>query len=238
MRGVDLVAVDRSWPRSAICRAFAQPAPADGLSRPGAERALERRHGPARRDHQGRQSRWRGACWSRAPGPTASAAGRPASCTAARAAAERRPRHRLEGAGAALRALPDIWSPPARPRSSSPPRSRARWSASSGRSVARLRRRARRRTERSSDNPNQEPRAGAAVRRIKTSCNGGGEATAGEFPRIASGRSSTRSTHVRRLRTAPDENRNCDEEPAHQSLITDVSRLRLHPCTTTLPSRI
>ena len=50
---------------------------------------------------------------------------------------EHHPRHRLEGADSGCAGAIGIWSPPARPRWWSPPRSLARWSASSGRSPAR-----------------------------------------------------------------------------------------------------
>ncbi|WP_407654381.1 IS110 family transposase [Bradyrhizobium prioriisuperbiae] len=72
----------------------------------------------------------------------------------------------------------------------------------------------------------------AAIRQI--SCNGGGEATAGEFPITPCSRSVDRRARVDdgQPRT---KSRNCESEPAHQSLITDVFRLRLHPCTIITP---
>ena len=64
---------------------------------------------------------------------------------------------------------------------------------------------------------------------MTTSCNGGGEATAGEFPSTLCGRSPIDARA--KTGTAPDEHSDM-RESANQSLITDVSRLRLHRCTT------
>ena len=55
MRGVGLIVAVTVVGRGRRLQPLRQSAPADGLSRPGAERALERQHGPPRRDHQGRQ---------------------------------------------------------------------------------------------------------------------------------------------------------------------------------------
>ena len=82
-----------------------QPAPAHGLSRPGTERAVERQHGSPRRHHQGGQC----AC---PPGAdrggldlSHAGAGQPQAPRPPRAAAGQRPRHCLEGADPAVRAL-------------------------------------------------------------------------------------------------------------------------------------
>jgi hypothetical protein len=72
--------------------------------------------------------------------------------------------------------------------------------------------------------------AGAAVRRRDISCNGGGEATAGEL-QVFCLRPIARSTPDHRHRKAPDGHPDMRLKSAHQSMITDVSRLRLHLCT-------
>ncbi|CAA9276110.1 MAG: Transposase, partial [uncultured Acetobacteraceae bacterium] len=88
-----------------------QPAAAHGLSRPGAVREFDRREGPARRHHQGRQR----------PGPPRAdrrrldlplpRADEPAAGRAAGRSAEGRAGDRLEGAGAPLRPLPQAHGP-------------------------------------------------------------------------------------------------------------------------------
>ena len=56
LRGVDLIVAVTFVTEVGDLAPLREPAAAHGLSRPGAERALDRRHRPARRHHQGRQS--------------------------------------------------------------------------------------------------------------------------------------------------------------------------------------
>jgi hypothetical protein len=82
------------------------------------------------------------------------------------------------------------------------------------------------------DDGDQGRHVGGVARRRDISCNGGGEATAGELQSFAM-RPIARSTPDRRHRTAPDEHPDMRLKSADQSMITDVSRLRPHLCTIT-----
>ena len=94
-----------------------QSPPADGLSRPGAERALVRELGSTRRHHQGRQRLGAArADRGRLDLPNAGS-GQPQAARSPRAVASGDARHRLEGAAAACARDIGAWPLPARPKS-------------------------------------------------------------------------------------------------------------------------
>jgi len=104
MRGMALVNAASLIAELVISR-VCQSTPADGLSRAGAVRTLERRQRQTRWHHQSRERRRppavdRGGMELPFPGPA-----QPPVAVAARAPAQADPRHRLEGATAVVRAL-------------------------------------------------------------------------------------------------------------------------------------
>jgi transposase len=105
MRGMALVNAATLTAETGRSLAFRQSTPADGLSRAGAVRTLERRERQTRWHHQGRQRSCppafdRGGMELPLPGPA-----QPRVAVAPGEPAQADPRHRLEGATAVVRAL-------------------------------------------------------------------------------------------------------------------------------------
>jgi transposase len=105
MRGASFLVAVTFAGRDRRCAPLPQPAPIDGLSRPGAARAVDRREGAAFRAHPGRQPpssprAGRSRLELSPPG-----AGQPNLAGPPGRLAQGHPRHRLEGATAPLRPL-------------------------------------------------------------------------------------------------------------------------------------
>ena len=105
LRGMALVAAATVGRRTRRHRSFRQPTPAHGVSRPGAVRALQRRHTPPRTHHQGRERRGetdtdRGCLELSVPGPD-----QPRAVAQARGPGRADPRCGMESPGTAVSAL-------------------------------------------------------------------------------------------------------------------------------------